>query len=222
MARSGSAPPLLYVCEQVRIQALTLLGEPRIIIAVPGALNLCGICSDGVRVFCTDMDAHKIHVLRLTHSERWREKRREAMEEGRARRKLQGDDDAATEDGEACSGGGGGREGRGSSAAAASKERAAKVLEERSEKERKRDRAVHAVLTGRSIWQCLGLPVNAKEAELHHGVRMAMRLLHPDLAINHALKECRPKEYARVEAAFKKANNLKDMRVDQWLHGTPL
>ena len=44
-----------------------------------------------VRVFCTDMDAHKIHVLRLTHSERWREKRREAIEEARARRELRGD-----------------------------------------------------------------------------------------------------------------------------------
>ena len=41
VARSGSrAPPLIYVAEQTRIQALTLLGEPRIITLIPIALPL--------------------------------------------------------------------------------------------------------------------------------------------------------------------------------------
>lgn len=49
VAQSGArAPALLYVAEQTRVQAMTLLGEPRIITTIPGALNLCGICSDGV------------------------------------------------------------------------------------------------------------------------------------------------------------------------------
>ena len=66
----------------------------------------------------------------------------------------------------------------------------------------------------------LGLPRTATEHELRQGVRLAMRLLHPDLLINQRLKGT--KEYDRIESAFKKANNLQDMRFEQWLHGTPL
>ena len=51
-------------------------------------------------------------------------------------------------------------------------------------------------------------------------VRLAMRLLHPDLLINQRLKGT--KDYARIEAAFKKANNLQDMRIEKWFHGEPL
>jgi hypothetical protein len=195
VASSGSAPPLLYVCEQTRIQALSLLGEPRIIIAVPGALNLCGICTDGARVYCTDMDAHRVHVLRLTHSERWREKRREAIEEAKARRELRG----------------GGSEGRNES------DEQRKRAQERSEKERRRDRAVGAMLGGSSAHQMLGLPSSASEPELRQGIRLAMRLLHPDLAMNMTLKGTR--EYERIVAAFKKANNLKDIRIEAWFSG---
>ena len=200
VARSGKAPPLLYVCEQTRIQALTTLGEPRSIIQVPGALNLCGICSDGVRVYCTDMDLHKIHVLRLMHEERWQEKRREAIEEARKRRALMGESTAAT----------------------AQKKKDAETAKavEKSEKERKRDRAARAVLHGKTVYAMLGLPSNATESELRQGVRMAMRLLHPDLNINMALKGT--KQGHEIEAAFKRVNNLKDSRIEQWFHGTPL
>ena len=52
---------LLYVCEEARIQALTLLGEPRIVLPVPGAVSLCGIVSDGERrVYCTDSAAARL------------------------------------------------------------------------------------------------------------------------------------------------------------------
>ena len=205
VARSGSkAPPLLYVCEQTRIQALTLLGEPRIVIAVPGAISLCGICSDGVRVYCTDMDAHKVHVLRLTHGENWREKRREAIDEARARNELR------------AGGGSGGGGGGGGGAKPTDAERTA----ERNEKERRRDLAVKHILSGRTIHAMLRLPASATEHELRQGVRLAMRLLHPDLLINQRLKGT--KDYARIEAAFKKANNLQDMRIEKWFHGEPL
>ena len=182
VARSGSAPPLLYVCEQTRIQALTLLGEPRIIVPVPGAINLCGICSDGLRVYCTDMDGHCVHVLRLSHSEGWREKRREAMAEAKARDAL--------------------RAGGSGEAGGEAQQRAEARRLERSEKERRRDRAVSSVLGNRAVHAMLGLPASATVGELEQGVRLAMRLLHPDLAINLALKG--RAEYLRIEAAFKK------------------
>ena len=204
VARSGAkAPPLLYVAEQTRIQALTLLGEPRIITIIPGAINLCGICSDGKRVYVTDMDAHKVHVLRLTHSENWREQRREAIEEARARKALR-------------EGGGGGGDGGGDadkSKGEAGRQKAA----ERSDKERRRDRAVTSVLAGRTAHAMLGMPRDASEAELMRAMRLAMRLLHPDAAINMALKGTAEGE--RITSAFKRVNNLKDMRIEQWFTG---
>lgn len=197
VARSGSAPPLLYVSEQTRIQALTLLGEPRIVVPVPGAIQLCGICSDGVRVYCADMDAHVVHMLRLTHAERWQEKRREAIAEAKARKELR----AAAEE-------------------ATRKKNARTTAAERSEKERRRDRAVKAVLTSRSPHAMLGLSQSATEPELRQAVRLAMRLLHPDLAINSRLKGT--PEYTRIESAFKKVNNLKDVRIEAFFSGEPL
>ena len=84
VAKSGAKPAMLYVAEQSRIQGLTLMGEPRCMVPIPGASNLCGLCVDGMRVYCTDMDSHTIHLLRRTHTENWREKRREAISEARA------------------------------------------------------------------------------------------------------------------------------------------
>jgi len=85
------ARELLYVCEQERIQVLTLLGEPRVVLPVPGAMSLCGIvCDHEGRVYCTDMDAHVLHVLRFTHDERWQEDRRKAIHEAKMRRWLRG------------------------------------------------------------------------------------------------------------------------------------
>ncbi len=49
-----------------QVQVLTLNGEPRMIMPIHAAAGLCGICSDGRRVFVTDIDLHKVHVLRLT------------------------------------------------------------------------------------------------------------------------------------------------------------
>ena len=114
---------------------------------------------------------------------------------------------------------GGGGEGAAEARKRAADAEAARSVE-RSEKERKRDRAARAVLRGRTVYAMLGLPHNATEPELRHGVRMAMRLLHPDLNINMALKGT--KQGAEIEAAFKKVNNLKDLRIDQWFHGMPL
>ena len=191
IAQSGNDHWLLYVAEQSRIQGLTLLGEPRIIVPVPGATNLCGICCDGVRVFCTDMDSHIVHVLRLTHQDRWGDKRREAMAEAKMREELH-------------------RNG---------KPTAGEVQQaERSEKEKQRDRAVKAVLNSRSRHAMLGLDPSADANAVRHAVRLAMRLLHPDRSINICLKGT--KEYMRIEAAFKRVNNIKDDdRIESWFHG---
>ena len=213
VARSGTrAPALLYVAEQTRIQALTLLGEPRIITAIPGAGCLCGICSDGVRVYVTDMETHKVHILRLTHSEGWREQRREAIEEAKARNALRG--------GVGGSGAPSGGETGGSETGRERDRQVALRAAERSEKEGRRDRAVKAVLGGRHVYAMLGLPSTSSEAELMRAMRLAMRLLHPDAAINMAKKGTA--EGKRIEAAFKRVNNLKDQRVEQWFSGDPM
>jgi len=197
---AGHASKLLYVCEQTRIQALTLLGEPRIVLPVPGAGTLCGIVSDGARrIYCTDMDAHVIHVLRLTHHERWQERRREAIAEAKRRRALRGEGDEEDEDEED------------------EDEEAKRQRAMRTDKEKHRDRAMFAVLTGTSVRGMLGLVETTNEAQIRQAVRLAMRLLHPDRAMNLTLKGT--KKYDQLEAAFKKVNNLKDVeRIEQW-HG---
>ena len=73
------------------------------------------------------------------------------------------------------------------------------------------------VLSGRTVFQMLCLPSSATEADVRQGIRLAMRLLHPDLAINIALKGT--PECARIEAAFKKVNNLKDTRIESFFAG---
>ena len=54
----------------------------------------------------------------------------------------------------------------------------------------------------------LGLPATASKADIMQGVRLALRLLHPDRAMNVPLRDT-PKG-RQLEAAFKKVNNLKD------------
>ena len=212
-----------YVAEQSRVQGLTLLGEPRIIVPVPGATNLCGICCDGVRVYCTDMDQHVVHVLRLSHNERWQEKRREAIEEvsgvARTPRLLIHEQPISPSQPQGLIGRCVARQAKRrrqlEAAGEPPTEKAQK--ESRTELERQRDRAVKAVLFGRTTHTMLGLHPTAGAAEVRHAVRLAMRLLHPDRSINIALKGMR--EYDRIEAAFKKVNNLKDDRIEAWFTG---
>eukprot|EP00966_Prymnesium_polylepis_P208829 4837780-Prymnesium_polylepis.1 len=64
------AQGLLYVSEERRVQVLTPLGEPRIIIGVPGAGSLGGVCTDGRLVYVTDADMHCVHVMVLRHESR--------------------------------------------------------------------------------------------------------------------------------------------------------
>ena len=210
------ARKLLYVCEDQRIQALTLLGEPRIVMPVPGAVSLCGIVCDGrSRVYCTDMDAHVVHVLRLTHEERWQEKRREAIAEARARKALRSGDSSAS----------GGVEGDDDDPSCAAARKAAKDASReaaRTDLERQRDRAIASVLGGKSVRKMLGLPAHSNEVQIRHAVRLAMRLLHPDRTINVKLKKVDPKAFAKLEAAFKVVNNLKDVeRIESWMQFDP-
>ena len=142
-------------------------------------------------------------MLRLTHQDTWREQRREAIEEARARKALRGEK--------------GGEGGDDSDAVKAARAAKAVKAAERGEKERRRDRAVQAVLGGRHVYGMLGMPRTATEAELLRAMRLAMRLLHPDLAINQELRGT--PEGQRIEAAFKRVNNLKDMRIEQWFTG---
>ena len=74
-----------------------------------------------------------------------------------------------------------------------------------------------AVLKGRTVYAMLGMPKGSSEAEMMRAMRLAMRLLHPDLGINQALAGSKQGE--RLEAAFKRVNNLKDMRIEQWFTG---
>lgn len=155
------------------------------------------MCAQGKRVFVSDMDAHAVHELRLAHGERWQEKRREAIAEARLRKALRGE---------------GGEED-------AQRAREEEMRQEalRSDKERQRDRAVRAVLSGTTVRGMLGLPDSANEEQIRHAVRLAMRLLHPDRVMNRELMGT--KHFERLELAFKKVNNLKDVeRIEHWLH----
>ena len=48
----------------------------------------------------------------------------------------------------------------------------------------------------------------ASEVEVHKQVKKLLRLLHPDYSINQPLKGT--KKHARIEAAFKKLNGLRE------------
>ena len=95
----------------------------------------------------------------------------------------------------------------------------AERMVDRSEKESQRDRAVRAVLSGRTTCAMLGLPEGSHSEAIRHAVRLAMRILHPDAGVNIRLKGT--DEYARIEAAFKKVNNIKDERIEAWFAGEP-
>ena len=69
-------------------------------------------------------------------------------------------------------------------------------------------------VAGRDVYSMLGMGKGASEAELTRGMRLALRLLLPDAGINMPLRGTRDGE--RIEAAFKRVNNLKDMRIEQW------
>ena len=83
--------------------------------------------------------------------------------------------------------------------------------EGRVEKEKARDELVRRVLLKKSRTLCsaLGLPERTPEAEVRKRSRNMLRLLHPDFPINQQLKGT--PQHARVEAAFKKLNGLRDV-----------
>lgn len=203
------ARELLYVCEERQVQALTLNGEPRMIIPLHAAGGLCGICSDGRRIFVTDIDRHKVHVLRLTNDRRAAAQVVRDQEEARQRAALRSD----------C-GGFDGREGgsAGKDAAGATDGGAVETsattsaaAQERKAKETQRDLALQRAFSApanSTIHRVLGLPTAASRAEVMQAVRFALRLLHPDRGINLALRGTAKGK--RLEAAFKRVNNFKD------------
>ena len=186
------ARELLYVCEERQVQALTLNGEPRMIIPLHAAGGLCGICSDGRRIFVTDIDRHKVHVLRLTNDRRAAAQVVRDQEEARQRAALRSD----------C-GGFDGREGgsAGKDAAGATDDGAVETsattsaaAQERKAKETQRDLALQRAFSApanSTIHRVLGLPTAASRAEVMQAVRFALRLLHPDRGINLALRGMR-------------------------------
>ena len=60
----------------------------------------------------------------------------------------------------------------------------------------------------RNLKAAIGLGVLASEVEVHKQVKKLLRLLHPDYSINQPLKGT--KKHARIEAAFKKLNGLRE------------
>ena len=203
------ARELLYVCEERQVQALTLNGEPRMIIPLHAAGGLCGICSDGRRIFVTDIDRHKVHVLRLTNDRRAAAQVVRDQEEAGQRAALRSH----------C-GGFDGREGgsAGKVAAGATDGGAVETsattsaaAQERKAKETQRDLALQRAFSApanSTIHRVLGLPTAASRAEVMQAVRFALRLLHPDRGINLALRGTAKGK--QLEAAFKRVNNLKD------------
>ena len=83
------------------------------------------------------------------------------------------------------------------------------VAKYRDAKSIERDEAVRRILkkSNQTLATALGLQPGAPGAEVQKQIRQALRLLHPDFAINRLLGGS--KEQLRVEAAFKKLNNLR-------------
>ena len=172
---------------RAQVQVLTLNGEPRIILPIPSAGGLCGICTDGRRVFVSDIDKHKIHLLRLTSGRKTAATTARDADEAQQRQELRT---------RSRGGGGGGGISRAAGknpsnsdlvgaddvgATDAGSADAAATLERRA-KEEQRDLALRRVLGAPSsakLARVLGLPSHASPSELMQGVRLALRLLHP-------------------------------------------
>ena len=82
--------------------------------------------------------------------------------------------------------------------------------EQRAAKAKERDAAARRILahSSRTLADALGLAADASDGEVARAVRNTLRLLHPDYAINVALQGTR--RQARIEAAFKRLNGLRD------------
>lgn len=190
------------------MQALTLNGEPRMIVPIHAASGLCGICSDGRRVFVSDMDLHKVHVLTLTNE------RRRAVHAARDRQEaLQRESLRA---GTGVAGARRREDDRPSTAASIrdAEEHAAideAVAHERRVKEVQRDLALRragSAPPGAPLLRVLGLRAHAPKADVMQAVRLALRLLHPDRSMNIPLRGSAKGQ--QLEAAFKRINALKD------------
>ena len=189
----------MHVSYIEQVQALTLLGEPRIILPIPAALNLCGIVSDGARVYVSDMDLHKVHVLKLWHSTPDAQAE-QAMREAAMREELTQPSASHSKDA-----GGHLEMGMHQLHLQAEAERQAEA------KSDQRNVAVRRVLSAprqAGIHRVLGLHAAATDDEVMQSIRLAMRLLHPDQHLNLPLRGTT--EGQRLEAAFKRVNNLKD------------
>ena len=55
----------LLVSESTRVQLLTLTGEPRQVLAVPGSVAMRGIATDGWNAYVADYEGHAIHQLKI-------------------------------------------------------------------------------------------------------------------------------------------------------------
>ena len=82
--------------------------------------------------------------------------------------------------------------------------------EARDAKSVERDLAVRQILArgSRNLRTALGLRLACPEDEVRKRVRQLLRLLHPDFTINLPLKGT--KHHARILAAFKKLNELRE------------
>ena len=112
-------------------------------------------------------------------------------------------------------GGGGGEDGGTPHSDSEEEEEAvAAVLDEgiaqlREDKALERNRAVRRILapSTKTLKDALGLREVTSNKEMAARIRKLLRLLHPDFAINLALKGT--EEHERIDAAFKKLNNLR-------------
>ena len=86
----------------------------------------------------------------------------------------------------------------------------AALAESRAAKAAERDAAVTRILNkgNRRLRPALGVSVLLPDAEVQKQVRKLLRLLHPDFGINLDLKGT--KKHARIVAAFKKLNGLRE------------
>ena len=124
-------------------------------------------------------------------------------------------DEEEEEDGGGSDDGGGGGEGGGDSPGGSddesddeSSELDESIVANRNAKAVERDRAVRRILarSSKNLKTALALKGGATDAEVGTRIRKTLMLLHPDFAINRLASS---EEQEKVEAAFKKLNNLR-------------
>ena len=215
---------------RVRAQVLSLIGEPRQVLRLPGAARLAGLCVAERQVtwtgkrpqvqaflYAVDLDGGRVHELAIAGRTPSPGPPPSGAATGPHPPPMDDETDVrplgAPDRGPLSAPM---RAARAARAAVAAEGREGEVAR-RAPKLRERNRLLAQVsrhprgdIERDQLLQTFELPPNATEAAVDHAIRFAMRVLHPDYTINHEAKGGRLGK--ELEAAFHRVCDLRDRR----------